>query len=71
MEPEMKWFGYDWGAPGLKELEQVPVPVGESCFHCECSIDEPDRGFVLPFSSAEGVKNTFWHFVCFKKTILG
>lgn len=68
---EMKWFGLDWRAPGLKELEKVPVPIGESCFHCECSINKHDRGFVLPFASAEGNKETFWHFVCFKKAILG
>jgi hypothetical protein len=67
----VKWFGTDWGAPALKELEQIPIPVGEKCFHCGGEIIEHDRGVVLPYSSAEGTRDTYWHLVCFKKTILG
>lgn len=67
----MKWFGHSWGATVCNELEQVPIPVGEKCFHCEGDFVNLDRGLVLPFSSEEGVKDTFWHFVCFKKMIFG
>lgn len=67
----MKWFGISWGAHICEEAEQVPVPVTEKCFHCEGSFLEHDRGFVLPFSSAEGVRDTFWHYSCLTVTILG
>lgn len=67
----MKWFGPPWGSIESQGLKRIPVPVGEKCFHCECSIGEQDRGLVLPYSSAEGTKDTYWHLVCLKKTILG
>lgn len=67
----MKWFGDDWVAPICKELEQVPVPVGEKCFSCEGDFIEHDRGLVLPFQSAKGVQDSFWHLVCFSKSITG
>lgn len=67
----MKWFGANWGAPICEELEQVPIPVEERCFHCKGDFMNLDRGVVLPYHSAEGIQDTFWHLVCFKKTIFG
>jgi hypothetical protein len=67
----MKWFGDDWGAPICKQLEQVPLPAQEKCFHCDVELVEHDRGVVLPYSSAEGTRDTFWHLACFTKTIFG
>jgi hypothetical protein len=69
--PGVKWFGTNWGAPICRDLEQVPVPVETKCFHCDCHFDEHDRGLVLPYSSAEGTVDTFWHLVCFRITVLG
>ena len=39
------WFGpRDWGAPILKDLPRIAIPVGETCIHCDHEIG-PDEGF--------------------------
>ena len=65
----MRWFGASWKAPVCETLQQVPVPVEERCFHCEGDFIEHDRGFVLPFESPTGTRDTFWHYVCLIKAI--
>jgi hypothetical protein len=50
----MKWFGDNWGAPICDEVDKVPTPLTERCFHCGGSFMRLDRGFMLPFSSVEG-----------------
>lgn len=67
----MKWFGANWGAPVCEKLEQVPIPVEEKFFYCNGNFMELDRGLVLLYHSEVGVQDTFWHLVCFKKTIFG
>lgn len=67
----MKWFGRKWEAPICQDLEQVAIPIEETCFSCSEGFTDLDRGLVLPFSSSSSIRDTFWHLVCFKKAILG
>ena len=66
------WFGKGRAAQRVNDgAPEVPVPVGEDCIGCDGKILETDRGFVLPFSGAEGDPRTHcnWHRRCFMEDL--
>jgi hypothetical protein len=70
------YFGPRWDAPMLDEdAEQVPTPVGKTCYECGQAIAESDRGLIRacvrmvdgqPSASAEPI-----HVECDLRGIVG
>ncbi len=67
----MPWFGKDWGADCCEEDEQIPVPVGSICYHCEEAISIGDNGFQDQMFSGTAMEKVFIHLECKLRTIVG
>lgn len=64
----MKCFGPYTGYALQQELDHIPVPVGESCAHCDEPFLEDDTGIVIP-SLPEGGYPYHWN--CHLRSIFG
>jgi hypothetical protein len=53
------------------DLESIPVPVGELCFHCEEVIAEGERGFSSMYMGERGSRRIYFHRDCFLRGISG
>jgi hypothetical protein len=60
----MKWFGPTWDAPINKECEEMPVPVGEPCTHCDELFVEGEQGVMY-------ANGPYAHIECFMRGIAG
>lgn len=69
-EGPMKWFGTAWDAPICTTTEQVPVPVGKVCMHCDKPIEATHRGLVLlHHGEATEPTEVVTHLYCFAKSL--
>lgn len=49
----------------------VPVPLGEECFHCHDIIVEGDRGQRMPYGNNGGVRIVNTHRECMLRQVMG
>lgn len=66
---KMQWFGKDWGAPILAELDHQPTPISEFCLFCEERILEQDDGFLI-FDGEKGRRRPV-HWECNLRQVVG
>ena len=68
------WFGTDWGAPICQTL-RVPVPVGETCLHCDELIAADDSGVMMPLMESVyniiAVTPAYYHVECWIRLMVG
>lgn len=69
------WFGTDWGAPVCHITQQIAVPVGEPCVHCEEPIAADDSGVMTPLMESVGngigVRPAYYHIECWTRQLFG
>lgn len=66
----MKAFGFQ-GDPAFYEAT-IPVPVGESCLHCDEQIAEGDAGVVMPLiESDRQPRVAVYHWECDLRLTVG
>lgn len=65
-------FGEPWDAPVCEDADTAPVPVGEPCGWCKVSIQDGDRGVLMPCLLGDGHLSMLpWHRECLMRSTVG
>jgi hypothetical protein len=65
-------FGELWDAPMCEDATTAPTPIGQSCSWCQTTIQDGDRGVMMPCVLADGVAELLpWHRECMMRSTVG
>lgn len=65
------YFGEDWGALALQDLEQSETPVGRPCLYCFEPIEEGEEGFIRIAIGLNDVHELPIHRECDLRAVIG
>jgi len=65
----MRFFTNGTWRPRLREIAEVPVPVGEHCLACSQPIEADDCGVSMEHADESGTAYRPWHLSCFRRTL--
>jgi hypothetical protein len=65
-------FGEPWDAPMCEDAATAPTPTGEPCGWCRTTIQDGDRGVLIPCVLTEGRAVVLpWHRECLMRSTAG
>ena len=65
----MKFFSNGTWRPSVREIKEIPTPVGESCLACDTAIQSADCGVSMVHMGESGNAYQPWHLACFRRSL--
>ena len=65
----MRFFTNGTWRPRLREIAEIPVPVGECCLACRRAIQADDCGVSMIHMDASELAYRPWHLACFQSAL--
>ena len=65
----MRFFSNGTWLPRVREIAEIPTPVGERCLECGAAIQVDDCGVSMLHMDVRDVAYRPWHLACFREAL--